>query len=428
MMKSLWDGHEYRSTVTRADSLSALRCAAVVVDTNVLLDLYRYVSGPREQLLTALEDMKDQIFIPHQVAVEFWRGREGAVNDASIGRPPVIDQLSDAGESARQSINEWANRVGIGLDERSKILKVVDDAISKASSIIETTAELERATRASNTSADLILDRIVELCRDRVGDAPEAATLAERTKEGLRRANEGEPPGYRDKKKNAARVVGDYLLWCEAMDVACSRGVDLVFVTRDTKDDWWTIVSGEPIGPRVELVEEFWRMSSGKRTYFLRPSQFVAMVAEMRGRSAPDAVAQLEFAERAGLYGDWSVPAARDLLAALNESNLAQFEAVKHAALNEGRVPRETVYRIAGYEPGRTLRGFGRPVNRLARAIYDPRGEMEDFPPVFDAYYDPDISWVQAAGFRLVDGLISPLREVLASDRSGQLDHDESDA
>lgn len=340
----------------------------------------------------------------------------------------MIEQLADAGESARQSINEWANRVGLGPEERDAVVTLVVEAVERAGAIIESIAASERLMRVSDTSADLILDRIVELCQGRVGDVPERSVLTEREKEGLWRANAGEPPGYKDKKKDQGRVVGDYLLWCEAIEEACARQVDLVFVTRDTKEDWWTIVAGESIGPRVELAEEFWRKSSGNRTYFLRPSQFVSMVAEAHGWPASEAVAQLEFAERSELGGEWSQAAARDLLITLRDSYRPQFEAVKYAATHAGRVPREVLYEVGDYEAGRTLRGFGRPVNRIARTIYDPQRVMEDFPPVFDSYYDPDVSWVQAAGFFLTEELASALRDALATEEFGSGTREDADA
>lgn len=387
----------------------------VTVDTNVLLDLYRYISGPRGELMQALEEMNDRLFVPHQVAVEFWRGREGALNDVAIKDPPVVERLRETGEGAKQSINEWANRVGLEQEAREALHNTIETAVTKATERIKLLASQERDMRASDTSEDVILDKVVALCNGRVGDPPDAALIAERTKEGQRRANEGHPPGYKDKKKEPDRVVGDYLLWCEAMDQACERDLDLVFVTRDTKEDWWTIVAGNPIGPRIELVEEFWHKSSGRRTFFLRPSQFVSLVAEANGWSATDAVAQLESAERVDGGGDWNSASASELLLMLRDSYRPQYEAVKYAAQHAGRVSREVVYEVGGYDPGRTLRGFGRPVNRLARGIYDPYEAMEDFPPVFDSYFNPEVSWVQAAGFYLAEDLAAAVREALAT-------------
>ena len=385
-----------------------------MVDTNVLLDLYRYVSSPREALLDALRSLGDRIFIPYQVSVEFWRGREGALNDSAIRRPKALEDLSAAQDSAVQVFNEWANRVALDEGTRRDAHGALAKAFEQVTKTIEGLVGPERAMRVVDTNSDSILGEIIDLCDGKVGLPPELPVIETRTKEGMRRAAAGEPPGYKDKKKEPARVVGDYLLWCEAIDTAAERGADLVLVTRDTKEDWWKIVGGEPVGPRVELLEEFWVKSAGKRAYFLRPSQFVSMVAEKAGQPTSETVGQLARAERSQTGGAWNFATASELISALREWYPPQYEAMKYAALHSGRIPREKIYELSGYQNDRTLRGFGRPVNRLARSIYDPTDAMEDFPPVFDSYYDPAVSWVQAAGFEVDGDLASAMRAVLS--------------
>lgn len=46
-----------------------------VFDTNVLLNLYRYTANTRDTLLTALDDLKDRVWIPYQVAYEYAKNR-----------------------------------------------------------------------------------------------------------------------------------------------------------------------------------------------------------------------------------------------------------------------------------------------------------------------------------------------------------------
>lgn len=42
-----------------------------VFDTNVLLNLYRYKTSTRDELLRIFDKIKDRIWIPHQVALEY---------------------------------------------------------------------------------------------------------------------------------------------------------------------------------------------------------------------------------------------------------------------------------------------------------------------------------------------------------------------
>lgn len=50
-------------------------------------------------------------------------------------------------------------------------------------------------------------------------------------------------------------------------------------MTDDEKEDWWRVERGRTLGPRVELVEEFWR-ASGKRVHFYTPDRFLHYAGE----------------------------------------------------------------------------------------------------------------------------------------------------
>lgn len=413
MTQGLWDGFEYRASRDRGDVEQALKSGTVAIDTNVLLDLYRYVSGPREELFQGLEALGPRLFIASQVAVEFWRGREAALNDTALRNPPVTFELEEFRDSAISKFNEWANRVALDRGKRAEALSGVHGAMDAVVSLIRDSVAAEEGGRQSHTAQDLILQRIVALSAGRVGIPPEDV-LSDRRKEGLRRADAGLPPGYKDKKKNDPdRVVGDYLFWCEAMDKACRNESDLVLITRDTKEDWWTIVKGEPQGPRIELIEEFWSKSNGRRLYMLRPSQFVSMMAEASGGRPSAAAQEMARAERALSVRGWTEAGVIELLHALQERYAAQYRAVVHAAFSNNQVTRDKIYDLAGFDEDRTLRGFGRPVNRLARDTFDPQGELDEFPVVFDSVYDPSHSWVQAAAFALDPDLGEVIRDVL---------------
>ena len=43
----------------------------VVLDTNVLLNLYRYPDKGRAELLQVLRDFQQQLWLPHRVGLEF---------------------------------------------------------------------------------------------------------------------------------------------------------------------------------------------------------------------------------------------------------------------------------------------------------------------------------------------------------------------
>ena len=53
----------------------------LIVDTNVLLDLYRLSPDSRKDLMKSIDHFKDRVWIPYQVGLEFHRNRESVIKD-----------------------------------------------------------------------------------------------------------------------------------------------------------------------------------------------------------------------------------------------------------------------------------------------------------------------------------------------------------
>ena len=56
---------------------------------------------------------------------------------------------------------------------------------------------------------------------------------------------------------------------------AKAKGKDLIFITEDVKEDWWYIVGGKTIGPRIELLREFIKETNGKSFQMYRTEEFI---------------------------------------------------------------------------------------------------------------------------------------------------------
>ncbi|MEU9009038.1 PIN-like domain-containing protein [Streptomyces sp. NPDC048479] len=60
----------------KGDCERVFQSGMVVLDTNVLLNLYRSNARTREDTLAVLTKLRDRLWVPHQVLTEFWRNRE----------------------------------------------------------------------------------------------------------------------------------------------------------------------------------------------------------------------------------------------------------------------------------------------------------------------------------------------------------------
>lgn len=93
-----------------------------------------------------------------------------------------------------------------------------------------------------------------------------------------------------DANKKNGNPIGDYLVWIETLEEAARLKVDVLFVTRDTKEDWWRQERGQAKGPHPQLVEEMQRIA-GVRLFMLRPASFLKHAGDLlQVRVSPESV------------------------------------------------------------------------------------------------------------------------------------------
>jgi hypothetical protein len=104
----------------------------------------------------------------------------------------------------------------------------------------------------------------------------------------------GIPPGYKDQSKGDGGI-GDFLIWKTILKLGEDRKTDCIFVTEDSKGDWWVQSEGT-FQPRIELVEEYRRATQGRTIHLMSLSHFLSTFgAEER---AVDETQKVEKAQR----------------------------------------------------------------------------------------------------------------------------------
>jgi len=118
--------------------------------------------------------------------------------------------------------------------------------------------------------------------------------LSKQLQEGARRFNKGIPPGFADKNKDGDDAYGDYFIWEEMISVASARKLPVIFVSDDQKKDWMAEHEGKLVGPRPELMQEFWKRS-GERFYIYSLSEFLRWVNRYKEASiSEETIAEVE--------------------------------------------------------------------------------------------------------------------------------------
>ncbi|WP_049730754.1 PIN-like domain-containing protein [Rhizobium ecuadorense] len=252
----------------------------LTVDANVLLDLYRYHSATCESILVALESFAGRIWIPRQAAIEFFRNRKKVIASSEQTFREATSAIDDLDKSVTGGVGKLR---GFRLVPRPAL-----DALSTAitSAINEARADMEEAAQKhpNYLEEDPVLERILRLFDGRVGPAMSPERYAELCKEGKRRFEAKIPPGYEDGQKDEDKKYGDFLLWSQLMEFAKEAGSPIVHVTSERKEDWWEREYGKTLGPRQELVEEFF-VTSGQQIYLYQTEHFLRIAAEQAGRS-----------------------------------------------------------------------------------------------------------------------------------------------
>ncbi|MFF3358849.1 PIN-like domain-containing protein [Streptomyces sp. NPDC002917] len=434
--RGLFDGYEGYRTPTAADYERLMRSGLIVLDTNVLLDLYRMNHRVRADMLTVLDSLQDRLWIPHQVVEEFWRNQQqdGLLGHHEDRASQAKQTLAKARENIRQAINRWAKEVHLSDDApiRRKLEEGsvgLGSAIEVLSGLIDEQASSDEVPGSADTNRDPVIQGLESLLQGRIGapmsDADRHAAIAT----AKSRAAIKQPPGFRDfeEGKPDPAAAGDYLVWVQLMEEAKRRGIDALFVTRDLKEDWWrSSMKGMPRQPRVELVHEM-RAITGHQLFMMEPSNLMKQARSLFDlesrvdQQSVTALEQLETTESAG--GErWDEASLEALIDLLLETAVVQAQTILDAALNDGFVSRETVYDLGGYDASRMLRGFTRPVKTAARRLQDDGVSTGDPSELLKAVYD---NGVVATGFRIPQYTV-PILKLLAERvyRESDLDRD----
>jgi len=271
-MRESFPGH-YRPSEAEFEAL--WESALIVPDTNVLLTLYRLPETTRSKLLEVLERLKDRLFIPYQVGVEFQRNRL-----------TVIDDQIATYAQVEKAINSFATSVGEGLREHPRLdRKDLETRIADALSPVQTHLETLREGHPDPLSSedplgsDVVRDALEPLLAGHIGKPRDLAGLA---KEGSKRYEQKVPPGWGDKKKPEPDRYGDLAIWFDVIAKADAEQKPVIFVTEERKPDWWWIRHNKVVGPQPQLIEEM-REKAGQSLWIYGLQLFMAKAAEALG-------------------------------------------------------------------------------------------------------------------------------------------------
>lgn len=280
-----------------------------VFDTNVLLSLYSFNSETRKDFFDLLIHLKDRIWIPYHVALEFQRNR---INTIKKQRDHIRDMKSKINKF-NSSLN-FDSKAFIAFNNdfstKKNYPKIYDEIETIVSEITQKTVQLKNELENSSKNLIEIVDKLDNdkiqinsndvirnqldtlFCKANVGDNifSEQSELNKLYSEGLIRYENKIPPGYMDYDSKQDRkfffnnlefkeAFGDLIIFKQLIEYSKDEKIaNIIFVSEDAKEDWRIRVDHEGkkiLGARSELKEEIYSESNVNNFYIFDINSFL---------------------------------------------------------------------------------------------------------------------------------------------------------
>jgi len=230
----------------------------------VLLGLYRSSAETQQVFFSVLDKIADRIFLPHQAAREYLKNRLGVISIRADSYGKIKNESEKLVGFIELIVQEHA------LPNGKEIVTTAKEAAKEIAGLVEAAANEDPDLLHS----DVLLARLAGLFGGKTGQPYDEPTLKTIYADGAQRYARAIPPGYKDDKKGEPDKYGDLLIWLQLIDLAKLRNKSIIFITGDTKEDWWLQHRGETFGPRPELRQEM-MVAAGVHFYMYTTPRFL---------------------------------------------------------------------------------------------------------------------------------------------------------
>src|SRR5262249_17367643 len=150
-------GLEAYRTVTEEEYSSLLTTGLIVLDANVLLNLYRYHVQTRNDLLAVLARLEDRLWIPRHVMREFFENRLFVISSRDKEIDKVLSHLEKNHHALEHVIRAWAIRLGLPAEQTAEITGPLRPAVEEVAKHIRSLSSSESFKQAADTTKDPVI-------------------------------------------------------------------------------------------------------------------------------------------------------------------------------------------------------------------------------------------------------------------------------
>lgn len=239
-----------------------------IVDTNIFLNIYVFHQETRQVIYDALDKIKERLWSPHQVMLEFHKNRVGKIQESKKRLDTIENHINKFIKQYKFKDNElttcdnqygkWYPSIREQLTTFQKNAQVViKNKLKELEKILEVEAEMLREKLDGwktqiipSVTKDSIYQKLCELySNDKIGKPFTRSELDELYKEGELRLRHGVPPGYKDKGKDEIyhhrgiiyhSKFGDLILYKQILEYCKTHKIkNVIFISEDNaKGDW----------------------------------------------------------------------------------------------------------------------------------------------------------------------------------------------
>lgn len=282
-MRTQFSGY-FDPTQEQLQALWAEHDSVIALDTNVLLGLYRMPADSRKEVTDLLSVLKDRLFVPYHVMLEFHRNRLEAMRTEFAAAKQLGKDARTAYDAFKAAISNDRVRDRACWPQIAEKLAEID---KKADELFKV-AKAESDHYVSPNAPDSVLSFVETLLEERIGARPLDQNIVDSAeKQAAERFKIKMGPGYYDQEKAGDTYVfdgliydrqyGDYMVWRELLNRSrVEKTKRLMLITSDVKPDWWLdskSISGKR--PQPELVMEMLRDASVDCFWMYTLSDFI---------------------------------------------------------------------------------------------------------------------------------------------------------
>lgn len=330
-VRSIYSDFVEYQNLDKKDAADPVDGTIYAIDTNILLNLYKYSRKTADEMIGALTKMSNVLFVPHQTLHEFWSRLEDVRKGDHHGE--AAGKVGTASDDVKRTVETWLSRTGLDratVDVASNIQDSLDEMLKAAARL---QVIINETQQESALGSSRIIEDLERILKGRVGPTPDPETRQQLLEDFRRRVADGIPPGNRDaelKNGKTDKAAGDFLIWRQCLDEARrrkdeeGRSFDLTLITNDLKDDWVRDKSGRrPLAHRLllreyaEHVGGVFRIATFLNLVDTASEHFGATVSE-------EARAQVQEVNRSDAAG-WTTSSASEYLKILFDTYKAQL-------------------------------------------------------------------------------------------------------